>query len=219
MQTKGEAAVAKTRDQVEPGTFRHDVLSTAQKFKSSWVELGAQLVKVRDGGLFEEWGFASFEAYCAKELRIKKQTALKLTNSYSFLAKHERGVVRGVERDVADTELPERSLQAVPAFEVISVLAGAEERGQLSEKDYKEIRDEIWSEEKPAAAVARELSQRYPPPKPPEPPADLVVRRLAHAARRLASDLKACKKVPEGVAERAAALAEDVEELAAEQKG
>ncbi len=216
METKAQAAVARRIEEVEPGSFRQHVLLAAQKFKNSWVELGALLVKVRSEGLYEQWGFATFEAYCSSELRIKKQTALKLTNSYAFLARHERAAV---EPRAPDAELEAANEpKPLPSFEVISVLAGAEERGQLNEQDYRSMREQIWSEEKPAAAVARELAQRFPAPKPPPPPADLILKRLAHQARKLANDLKECRKVPDAVAERAAALAEDVEELASSER-
>lgn len=213
---KGQAAIAKKASELEPGSLRHQVLLTAQKFKSSWVELGALLVRVRKEGVWEEWGFESFEDYCSHELRIKRQTALKLTNSYGFLARHEKALLEdpGPERP----EAPPPDDREVPAFEVVSVLAGAEERGQLSEKDYKELREKIWDTEQKPTQIAKELAERYPAPPKPPPPADLVVRRLAQAARKLASDLRSCSKIPDAVAERAAALAEEVEELAAQQK-
>jgi hypothetical protein len=206
VQTIGQAAVALKAAEVEPGSLRHEALLAAKRFKSSWVELGALLVKVRDQGSWSEWGFKTFEEYCSKELRIKKQTALKLTNSYLFLARHEQAMTHE-PKQVAE--------RPAPAFEVVSVLAGAEERGQLNDKSYQELREQIWGDERPAPQVARELSARFPPPPKPPPPTDLVVRRLAASARRLANELKACSKVPEAVTERAAALADDVEELAA----
>ena len=104
----------------------------------------------------------------------------------------------------------------MPAFEVVSVLAGAEERGQLSEKDYKDLRERIWSEEEKPSQIAREIAERYPAPPKPPPPTELALRRMASAARRLAGELRGCKKVPDAVASRAEALADDVEELAAQ---
>lgn len=208
MQTSGQAAVAIKAAEVEPGSLRHQALMCAQKFKSSWVELGALLVKVRNAGAWGEWGFKSFEDYCSKELRIKKQTALKLTNSYAFLARHEKRLL-----DPPEAQAPARPVPP-PAFEVVSVLAGAEERGQLKEEDYQQLREKLWGDERPANQVARELSERFPPPPKPPPPVDLVMRRLAASARKLVADLGACDKVPEAVVERAAALAADVEELA-----
>jgi hypothetical protein len=208
VETRSQAAIAERATQVEPGTLRHQALMAAQKFKSTWVELGALLVKVRDSGDWSGWGFKSFDDYCSKELHIKKQTALKLTHSFGFLSRHEKSLMR-------EDEPPAR---APPPFEVVSVLAGAEERGQLTESDYQDLREKIWSDERPANQVVRELSERFPTPPKPPPAADLVVRRLAVAARRLANELRACDKVPGPVAERAAALAEDVEELAGRER-
>ena len=68
---------------------------------------------VRNAGEYEQWGYQTFEAYCAQELHIRKATADKLTRSYSFLEKHE-------PRAVTQEDFPERA----PAFEVIEVLAG-----------------------------------------------------------------------------------------------
>lgn len=194
-----EAAI----DEVAPDGFRAQVLDTARRFKASWVELARHLVRVKGEGLFEEWGYATFEAYCSRELRIKKATAQKLVMSFGFLEKHEPHVV----------EDPEQARRA-PAFEVIEVLSRAEEQGQLDEQAYREVREKLWERPVDPGELKRELAKRFPAPEPEEPPVDLAVKRLAAAARKLARDLSGCDKVPRAVAERAAALAEDVEELA-----
>ncbi len=196
-------ALTQKASEVEPGSFRHTVLLSAKRFKATWVELGKLLVRVRDEGSFNEWGYESFEAYCLKELHIRKQTALKLTRSFSFLKKHE-------PKEMGSEEIVHRA----PAFEVVEVLADAEERGQLSAEEYRSIRDSIWNPERPVSELKREIVERFPRPAP-EPPGDAyLVRRLASAARKLAADLAACRKVPKAVSERASALAEDVEEVA-----
>lgn len=181
--------------------LRHTVLLAARRFKSTWVELGKLLVKVRDEALFEAWGYPSFEAYCLAELRIRKQTALKLTRSFSFLDRHEPQAMQE----------PQAS-ESAPPFEVVEVLAQAEERGQLSAQEYKSIRDSIWSDAKPTSELRRELTERFPAPEPrADPSAEL--KRLWTMAKRLHAELSANKKVPTSVAERAEALAGDLEEL------
>jgi len=189
--------------QAENDPYRQTVLAAARRFKSTWVELGKLLTRVSDEGLWEGWGFPSFEGYCAKELHIRKSTALKLTRSFSFLKRHEP---EQVEREA----FPERA----PAFEVVEVLADAEERGQLPPDEYQQIRESIWNPERPVSALKRELTERYPRPAPEPRPTSLQLRRLAQAARKLAAELSACGEVPSPVAERASALADDVEELA-----
>lgn len=211
MPTAVQAVAAKAQE-VEVGSLRHRALVTVQQFKSSWVELGALLVEVRRAGSFAEWGFKSFEEYCSKELRLKRQTADKLTASYAFLARHER---QAVESRLA-RETPPADSRPIPPFEVISVLAGAEERGQLAEDDWRELRDSLWSDEGSSPAkLSRQLAQRFPPPPREEPPVDLRLRRFAATARKLQRELEACADVPEAITERAGALAEDLESLSA----
>lgn len=202
MASRVEKELIEAQKNIPPGTFRHEVVSAARRFKASWTELGSLLVRVRNEATYAQWGYSTFEGYCLKELHIKRQTALKLTNSYAFLEKHER-------------EILNRPPEERPAFEVVEVLAKAEERGQLSEKEYQSIRDEIWKDERPPAALARELSQKFPAPPPPTPEPNVQLRRFANTARRFAEELRGHKQVPDAVADRASALADDLEELAA----
>jgi hypothetical protein len=183
------------------GSFRHTVLLAAKRFKSSWVELGKLLTQVRNEARYQEWGYPSFEAYCLAELRIKKQTADKLTRNFGFLEKHEPQVMQ-------EPELAE----AAPAFEVVEVLAQAEERGQLSASEYKSIRDSIWNQEKPTSELRRDLVDRFPVPEVKNDSA-VEIKRLWGLAKRLSAELHANRKVPSAVRERADALARDIEEL------
>lgn len=205
MATAEEVSTRRASD-VEPGSFRHTVLLAAKRFKSSWVELGKLLSKVRHDGLFTEWGYPNFESYCLSELRIKKQTADKLTRNFGFLEKHEPQVM----------QTPELA-EAAPAFEVVEVLAQAEERGQLSANEYKSIRDSIWNQEKPTSELRRDLVERFPAPPPPEAKVDssAELKRLWGLAKKLSAELHANRKVPTAVRERADALAQDLEELVA----
>src|SRR4051812_40257873 len=206
--TQVEASLDAKAREVAPGSLRHTCLLAAKRFKSSWAELGKLLVKVRNGGEHDQWGYPTFEAYCTQELHIRKATADKLTRSYSFLEKHE-------PRAVSREDFPERA----PAFEVIEVLADAEQRGQLNADEYRAIRDTIWSPERPTSELKRDLRERFPRPAPPPPAADAQLRRLAAFARKLHQELAACRRVPKAVTERAAALVDDVEELAAAAEG
>ena len=185
--------------------FREEVLRSARAFKASWTGLARALTRVRDEGLWESWGFPSFEAYCTRELRIRKATALKLTRSWSFLDRHERHW---------KPEAPDA--RPAPAFEVVEVLAEAEERGALDAEEYRSIRDSIWDPDRPVAAVRRELSERFPRPAPEPAPTAVRLGQLARTARRLAEDLRVCRGVPTSVRTQADDLAAAVESLAVE---
>lgn len=181
--------------------LRQTVLHASKRFKSSWVEMGKLLVEVLQKEAYREWGFESFEAYCYKELRLKKSTVDKLTRSYNFLDKHEPKAMS--QPDIAEV---------APPFEVVEVLAGAEARGDLSAQEYRSIRDSIWNPEVAVSELKRDISEKFGPP-PPKPDDSQQMKRLATMAKKLAEELEAFKKVPRAVAERAKALADDVAEL------
>jgi hypothetical protein len=184
--------------------LRLAVQVAAKRFKSSWVEFGRLLAKVRNEALWEDWGYARFETYCLSELRIRKGTAEKLTRNFGFLEKHEPDRVK-------DDDI----VQTAPAFEVVEVLAQAEERGQLSAAEYRSVRDSIWNQDKPVAEVRREVADRFPPP-PPEPLGEAEgLRRLWSAAKKLAAELRAAQGVPRATVEQAQALAAALEVLVA----
>lgn len=203
--TTAEEQISQKASAVEPGSFRHTVLLAARRFKSSWVELGKLLTRVRHEALFSDWGYPSFEAYCLSELRIKKQTADKLTRNFGFLEKHEPQVMKAPEL-----------AESAPAFEVVEVLAQAEERGQLSANEYKSIRDAIWNQEKPTSELRRELVEKFPPPET-KGDSGAELKRLLSQARRLAQELHSNRRVPGAIRERADALAQDLEELVSQQ--
>jgi len=178
--------------------LRATVAAAARRFKSSWYELGRLLAQVRASDAWQGWGFDSFDAYCARELHIRRATADKLLRSYGFLQRHERG----------QEEAPERA----PPFEVVTVLADAEERGQLTERDYARVRDSIWDPGRTPSELRRELSERFPvPERTLEPSSQLL--RFARTARRLATELRASSRVPAAAKRTAEALAEELEAL------
>lgn len=181
--------------------LRQTVLVASKRFKSSWVEMGKLLVEVMQKDAWKEWGYDSFDAYCYRELRLKKNTVDKLTRSYSFLDKHEPKAM--ASNDIAEV---------APPFEVIEVLASAEDRGALSAQEYRSIRDTIWNPEQTVSELKREVSEKFAAP-PPERDDRVQLKRLAGLAKKLADELDGFKKVPKAVAERARALAADVAEL------
>jgi hypothetical protein len=185
------------------------VLEGARRFKSSWVELGRLLSQVKRESLWREWGHASFDAYVTKELFIRKQTAEKLTMSYGFLERHEP--------ELAEPRPPPGGgARPAPPFEVIEVLSRAEAAGRLDGDRWTELREEAL--EAPSAAVLnRQLAERLgPAPAPAPPPQSDRLRRLAATARRLAAACAHDDAVPQAVAERAEALAQDLADLLAE---
>lgn len=195
--------IASRIEELPEGSQRRRILEAARRFKASWVELARLLVQVKRDESWREWGHASFDRYCASELFIRKQTAEKLLASYGFLERHEPALAKP------------RGEPRAPAFEVIEVLSRAEAAGRLSESGWQELREEVLERSPTPAVVNRRLAEKYgPAPAPPLPPKGERLARLAAASRRLADACRSERAVPPEVAERAAAVAESLAELA-----
>jgi hypothetical protein len=195
--------LAARAEELPEGSVRRRVLEGARRFKAAWVDFGRLLSEVKRGSLWREWGYPSFERYCAKELFIRPSTADKLTASFGFLERHEPDLSRS------------RGDARAPPFEVIEVLSRAEAAGRLSHEGWREIRDEVLERPPTPAAMNRRLAERFgAPPPPPAPRKAERLSRIAEAARRLAEACRAEHSLPRTVAQRAADLAGELEALA-----
>ena len=201
MTTTAEKLAARAEDLPE-GSLRRRVLEGAQRFKSAWVELGRLLSDVRRKELWRGWGYPSFERYCSKELFLRGATAQKLTASYAFLERHEPDLARA------------RGESRAPPFEVIEVLSRAEAAGRLSDAGWRELREEVLERPPTPAAVNRKIAERFgPAPGPTPAPREERVRRAAAMARRLAETCRGESAIPRPVADRAEALAREIERI------
>jgi hypothetical protein len=195
--------LAARAEELPVGSVRRKVLEGARRFKAAWVDFARLLVEVRRGELWREWGYPSFDRYCASELFVRKSTAEKLTLSYGFLERHEPRMAEGLGAEKA------------PPFEVIEVLSRAEAAGRLSADGWRELRDEVLERPTTAAAMNRTLADRYgPAPSPPRPSREERLARLAGGARRLADACAAEAALSKALVARVEAVAEELEGLA-----
>ncbi len=116
-----------------PDSPRYKTLAAARRFKASWVELGQHLTLAREQAAYKGWGFASFEAYCRRELRIKQDTANKLTRSFAFLRDHEPTMLEAGEK------------RELPPLDVVDLLSQARERTQLSDDKLCALQEEAFA--------------------------------------------------------------------------
>ena len=132
--SKAEVEMENLLGTLDPSSERFRVLAAARDFKASWVILGEILTTVRDSNAFKEWGYASFEAYARRELRLRADTAAKLTRSYSFLKEHE------------PTALATRQEKELPPLDVVDLLTRARERAKVSDEDIQSIQQEVFED-------------------------------------------------------------------------
>lgn len=135
-------------DELDPNSLRHQVLSVALQFKTSWVELGKHLYEVYKSEDYRNWGFGSFEKYCSQEIGIKSKTAEKLTTSYYFLEKHEPTML---------DQYKKKERAEIPDFETVNCLAQIRNDDHISEEKYDEFKDAVFEE----GCTDKALKRRY----------------------------------------------------------
>lgn len=194
--TRTEEAMHDRLATLPPGTLRHDTLRTALDFKRSWLELARYLAEVNQNGEYREWGYTSFEAYAQHELHLKRDTALKLLRSYTFLASHERPIL-----DVHEGGGGGGGPVPLPSFQALDILAQARENPNLPERDYHELREQVFQQDPTPAQLRRFVRERAPQAatEPVRPdPAERMRKYLAQA-ERLYGSLVEDEEVPEHV--------------------
>ncbi len=201
--TKGELIIEQIMQQLDPSSPRYRVLSVARQFKSSWVELGEQLCLVKSGGDYNTWGYTSFDDYCRQEVRIKKETALKLTGAYRYLEKEEPEIL-----------VRSRHMHPVPDYRSIDLLRQAREEQQLDDEQYQQLRETVIEKERSHPTVAkqfREFSGQNTPPT-----QEQITRQALTAAKQLDSQLQQLAEFPETLHSACTAIADELSRLLAE---
>ena len=137
-------------ENLDPETFRYQTLDAARGFKSSWIALGQFLFTIYKDKLFKDWGYLTFEAYCAKEIGIRQPTALKLLKSYSFLETEEPAFLK-------KEALEEKKPGQIPSYEAVNALRLAKANERISESDYEELREEVLDDVKEEGEVKKKI--------------------------------------------------------------
>ncbi len=182
--SKGSQHIEQLMQQLPPESERYQVLATAKQFKSSWVELGEWLTKVSNNKRFSEWGFTSFEDYCTKEVRIRRQTVEKLLLAFRFLERKEPGLLHRKEG------------WPLPDYRSVDLLRQADEEKQFSMEEYSELRQAVIEEERNHPSIAkrfRDMAHSHQP----EQKTIHQHRNALMAAKRLSTSLQGIPDVPE----------------------
>lgn len=198
-QSKGSLYIEQLMQQLSPESERYRVLATAKQFKSSWVELGEWLAKISNSKQFSEWGFTSFEDYCTKEIRIRRQTAEKLLLAFRFLERKEPGLLERKEG------------RPLPDYRSVDLLRKADEEEHFSMAEYSELRQSIVEEERSHPSVAkqfREITHTHQPDR----KTSHQYRSALMAAKRLSTSLQELTDVPNELAQAVEQLTGFLEE-------
>jgi hypothetical protein len=105
-------------------------------------------------------------------------------------------------------------VRSAPPFEVIEVLSRAEAAGRLDGQTWGELREGVIDGDAGRAEVNRAIADKFgPAPRPPAPPPEERLARIAGAARRLAEACEGEREIPAPLRRAARDLADALERL------
>jgi len=167
--------------------LRADMLRRARVFKTGWVELAEALVRVRRSKSYEDWGYASFEDYTKKELKLRQETVDKLTGSFLFLKERAPDVM---ERDGVT--------QKIPSYDTVDFLRRAEERKEAPREVLDELREKVLEHPVSMPTLSKQFAPRVFPPTEDER-ASRERAAMKSAADRLLETLNESRSAPKGL--------------------
>jgi len=151
LKTKSIKALEQKMAGIDSESIRGQILENAKGFKSSWINLGQALYTVWKDKMYKEWGYESFETYTSKEIGIRKQTAIKLLRSYSFLEREDPLYLKKDYNEGADAA-------TIPTYESVNVLRLARDKKDLSREDYSAIKKGVLEMGKDALSARRDIT-------------------------------------------------------------
>jgi hypothetical protein len=153
----------------------------------------------------------TFEAYTAKEIGIKKTTALKLLKSYYFLEKEEPSFLK--KKD----DGPRGEVATLPSYESVNLLRLAKNNKGVDDESYHALKRDVFEAGKDVQDVRRSLAgiiharDELDPEEARQRRRSAVLKRFIATLRSLRSDAEASKMLPAGVLKEAASLIAKIE--------
>lgn len=195
---------------VETGSVRHQALQCAKNFKTSWVELGQVLYSIWKDKGYKAWGYMTFDAYTAKEIGIKKQTAMKLLKSYYFLEKEEPAYLTKEYAETADAA-------ALPGYETVNILRLAKDNEAVDKSDYHRLKKDVFEMGKEPAEVKKDITalirqrRELDPEEAREKKRASAIKRFLGTLKALKTELETSKMVSSAVIKEVSSLIRRIE--------
>ena len=193
---------------VDEQEARNAVVQASKDFKSAWKSLAKSLHVVWQKKYYKEWGFELFDDYVAKEVGVRKNTAMKLIRSYNFLEKEEPTYL--------ESEGKEDEERSLPSLDVVSVLQKAKK--SLDPEQYSKIKRELCEEQRDVKEVKKDLTSMISKNREEQDPEtarknqrDMAIRRIVSALGSARRDIQMLRVLPMYIADEITQIMENIE--------
>ncbi len=208
--TKSLENIEEKMSGMDTESLRFQILQNAKSFKTSWIDLGQALYSVWKDKIFKDWGFLTFDAYTAKEIGIRKNTALKLLKTYYFLEKEEPHLI---DKDYVKT----KDAAEVPTYESVDVLRLAKKKQLLDKEDYTRFKRDVLENGRDGREVKKDLTalmrqrEELEPEEARRKKREATIKRLLTTLRGLKTEIEMTKVLPSDVLKQTKMLIDRIE--------
>ncbi|MCK5392739.1 MAG: hypothetical protein KAI91_00250 [Candidatus Omnitrophica bacterium] len=175
---------------------RTNVIKSSNNFKNSWRDLAKNLYNVWQNKHYQDWGFKTFDDYVNNEVNIKKNTALKLIESYSFLKKE-------TPPPNTETNTNNTKEENIPSLKAINLLQKAKK--QLNYAEYSNLKEDVFTKEKDITEVKKDLTSLMKQRKEIDPEESRakknqnILKNFIKTLRNFKQDIEILKLLPENI--------------------
>jgi hypothetical protein len=194
--------------EMDADSLREHVLMVTKDFKNSWRNLAKVLQTVWKDKVFKQWGYETFDQYTAKEVHIRKHTAMKLIRSYQFLEKEGPAYIS------SDYDSQENS--EVPSHETVYTLQRAKKN--LSDEEYQKVKKDVLKEKKDIGQVKKDLTalilrrrKDINPDQERTRVARVAISKFISTLRSFKQDIETLQILPENIADEISRLIQSIE--------
>lgn len=179
--TQLDADLARKEQKFASDPLRSEIIGLTRRFKAGWIDLAAELSTCQKAQVYTKWGYASFEDYFRKELRLTTATVNKLVGTHAYLKKAAPDVL---QRDGATQELP-----SLAAIDFLRRAEQAQEDGKASRELVDEVRRAALEDNISSAKLNRQFGETLFP-------ADKTVEERKALRRLLLKMLEVAEALP-----------------------
>jgi hypothetical protein len=196
--TKAIQKIERQMEGLDENSIRYKILQNVVNFKTSWIELGQSLYSVWKDKLYRDWGYLTFEAYAAKEIGVRKDTAMKLLKSYYFLEKEEPQYLQ--KKEAADPS----GAASMPSYESVNLLRLAKNKKEIGESDYESLKKNVFEKGRDVRDVRKDVTalirqrEELDPQEARKIRKETAVKRVVATLKALKNDIEISKLLPAG---------------------
>ena len=132
------------------GNIREEIKKSAEYFKKNWIDFAKVLQDVNQSKLFENWGYKSDFEYARKELYIKKETVMKLINSYNYLLEENYDFK-------SKDSLP--SLDSLHELSKLKLKFNDQNNEENSANIYQQVKNEVFDKDLSSSTIKKRVDE------------------------------------------------------------